>query len=134
MFIDPMAVIGEGEMFAIEIYIGEKKATGNMIKSSTIPITHYQVNDDIDSKLLEKLKPGEREQFEKIKLDTRGLAYEYTIHSNYNTQIINKLIKENYIVKHEALEFKSGSKEKIKYIQYEDCFIIKDNELINLSG
>lgn len=134
MFIDPMAVIGEGEMFAIEIYIGEKKAAGNMIKSSTIPITHYQVNDDIDSKLLEKLKPGEREQFEKIKLDTRGLAYEYTIHSNYNTQIINKLIKENYIVKHEALEFKSGSKEKIKYIQYEDCFIIKDNELINLSG
>jgi methionine aminopeptidase len=134
MFIDPTATIEEGEMFAIEIYIGEKKSNGTMIKSNTIPVTHYQVNDEITKDILEKLKPNEKEIFEKIKLETRGLAYEYTTHSNYNTLIINKLIKENYIIKHEALEFKSSSKEKIKYIQYEDCFIIKDNQLYNLSG
>ena len=134
MFIDPAATIEEGEMFAIEIYIGEKKSNGTMIKSTTLPVTHYQVNDEITKDILEKLKPNEKEIFEKIKLETRGLAYEYTTHSNYNTQIVNKLIKENYIIKHEALEFKSSSKEKIKYIQYEDCFIIKDNQLYNLSG
>lgn len=134
MFIDPTATIGEGEMFAIEIYIGEKKSNGTMIKSTTLPVTHYQVNDEITKDILEKLKPNEKEIFEKIKLETKGLAYEYTTHSNYNTQIVNKLIKENYIVKHDALEFKSNSKEKIKYIQYEDCFIIKDNQLYNLSG
>lgn len=134
MFIDPAATIEEGEMFAIEIYIGEKKSNGTMIKSTTLPVTHYQVNDEITKDILEKLKPNEKEIFEKIKLETRGLAYEYTTHYNYNTQIINKLIKENYIIKHEALEFKSSSKEKIKYIQYEDCFIIKDNQLYNLSG
>lgn len=134
MFIDPNATIEEGEMFAIEIYIGERKSNGTMIKSTTIPVTHYQVNDEITKDILEKLKPNEKEVFEKIKLETRGLAYEYTTHSNYNTLIINKLIKENYIIKHEAHEFKSSSKEKIKYIQYEDCFIIKDNQLYNLSG
>lgn len=134
MFIDPTATIEEGEMFAIEIYIGEKKSNGTMIKSTTLPVTHYQVNDEITKDVLEKLKPNEKEIFKKIKLETKGLAYEYTTHSNYNTQIVNKLIKENYIVKHDALEFKSSSNEKIKYIQYEDCFIIKDNQLINLSG
>jgi len=134
MFIDHTATIEEDEMFAIEIYIGEKKSNGTMIKSTTIPITHYQVNDEITKDMLEKLKLNEKELFEKIKLETKGLVYEYTIHSNYNTQIINKLIKENYIIKHEALEFKSNSKEKIKYIQYEDCFIIKNNQLYNLSG
>lgn len=134
MFIDPTATIKEGEMFAIEIYIGEKKSNGNIIKSNTIPVTHYQVNDEITKDELEKLKPNEKEQFEKIKLETRGLVYEYTTHTNYESQIVNKLIKQNYIIKHEALEFKSNSKEKIKYIQYEDCFIIKDNQLYNLSG
>lgn len=132
-FIDPAAEIVEGEMFALEIYIGEKKAVGNMIKSTSIPITHYQINENIDSKSLYKLRPYEKKIFEKIKLDTNGLVYEYIIHSNYNTQIINKLINENYIIKHHALEFKSCSNEKIKYIQYEDCFIIKNNKLINLS-
>lgn len=134
MFIDPTATIEEGEMFAIEIYIGEKKADGNMIKSTTIPVTHYQVNEDVDEQMFKKLKPNEKEIFEKIKLETKGLAYEYTAHNNYNKLIVNKLVNENYIIKHDALEFKSNSKEKIKYIQYEDCFIIKDNQLINLSG
>lgn len=137
LFIDPTAKIGEGEMFAIEIYIGEKKSNGTMIKSSTIPITHYQVNDEINEindKKLKKLKPNEIDVFIKIKNETKGLAYEYNIHSLYDKKIINTLIDNKYIIKHEPLEFQSNSKEKIKYIQYEDCFIIKDNQLINLSG
>lgn len=133
-FIDSNATIGEGEMFAIEVYIGEKKSEGNMIKSKSIPITHFQINDEIDIKMLSKLKSKEKEVFDKIKQYTKGLVYEYNIHNNYNNHIIKKLIREKYIIKHEALEFKSNSGEKIKYVQYEDCFIIKNNQLINLSG
>ena len=35
------------------------------------------------------------------------------------------------IIKHYALDFKSEP--KTKFVQYEDCFIIRDNKLINLS-
>lgn len=133
MFIDPNAEIGEGEMFAIEIYIGEKKSEGNMIKSTTIPITHYQINPDFTNDEIKKLKMDEKKVFEDIKTNTNGLVYEWCEHKNYNPIIIKKLIDKNYIIKHEALEFKSNTKEKIKYVQYEDCFMIKDNQLINLS-
>lgn len=133
MFINPNAEIGNGEMFAIEIYIGEKKSNGTMIKSSTIPVTHYQINEDLNDKEILKLKSDEKNVLDKIKIDTLGLVYEYNLHQNYDTKIIKKLIDLNFIIKHEPLEFKSNSKEKIKYIQYEDCFIILDNQLINLS-
>lgn len=133
MFINPNAEIGEGEMFAIEIYIGEKKSDGTMIKSSTIPVTHYQINENLTNKEIIKLNHNEKVIFDKIKLNTSGLVYEYTEHKNYDYKIIKKLIDSNYIIKHEALEFKSNSKEKIKYIQYEDCYIILNGQLINLS-
>lgn len=133
-FIDSNAEIREGEMFAIEIYIGEKKSDGSMIKSSTIPTTHYQINENLDEKEILKLKHDEKNVFDKINNNTLGLVYEYIEHKNYNFKIIKKLIDFNYIIKHEPLEFKSNSKEKIKYIQYEDCFIILNNQLINLSG
>ena len=134
MFIDANATINSGEMFAIEIYIGEKKSDGTMIKSLTIPITHYQINEDQNCGKISKLKPNEKKVYDKIKNDTCGLAYEYNTHIDYDPTIIKKLIEYNCIIKHEPLEFKSNSKEKIKYIQYEDCFIILNNELINLSG
>jgi len=133
-FIDSNATINSGEMFAIEIYIGEKKSDGTMIKSLTIPITHYQINENLNMIEISKLKPNEKEVFDKILNNTTGLAYEYNEHANYDEKIIQKLINYNYIIKHEALEFKSQSEEKIKFIQYEDCFIILNNELINLSG
>jgi hypothetical protein len=118
-------------MFAIEIYIGEKKSIGTMIKSSTIPITHYQLVETID---LNNLTLDEKDIYLKLLDDTKGLAYEYNIHLGYNSKIIKSLINKNIIIKHEALEFKSANpKEKIKYIQYEDCFLIRDNKLINLS-
>jgi methionine aminopeptidase len=133
LFIDPNAEIGEGEMFAIEVYFGEKKIDGTMIKSLTIPITHYQINGDLDEKEILKLKSDEKLVFNKIKTNSNNLVYEYNEHKNYDIKIIKKLIDSNYIIKHEPLEFKSNSGEKIKYIQYEDCYIIQNNVLINLS-
>lgn len=134
MFIDPNAEIREGEMFAIEIYIGEKKSDGAMIKSLTIPVTHYQINENLDQINISKLELYEKKVFDTIKNNTSGLVYEYNEHKKYDNIIITKLINSNYIIKHEALEFKSNSHEKIKYIQYEDCFIILNNNLINLSS
>jgi methionine aminopeptidase len=131
MFIDTSAEIGHEEMFAIEIYIGEKKASGTMIKSTTIPVTHYQVNSDELEQI--KLNKEEKDTIDKLILKTNNLAYEYSTHKEFNAKIIKSLIEKNAIIKHDALEFKSNSKEKIKYIQYEDCYLIRDGELINLS-
>lgn len=130
MFIDSSAEIGENEMFAIEIYIGEKKANGTMIKSSTIPITHYQINDNI-SAIYAKLNKEEKDIVNQISVQTKNLVYDYDLHKNYDSKIINKLINLEAIIKHEPLEFKSNSKEKIKYVQYEDCYLIKNGKLIN---
>jgi len=132
MFIDSSAEIGEEEMFAIEIYIGEKKASGIMIKSLTIPTTHYQVAVQEELNNI-KLNQEEKEVINKISSLTNNLVYEYTVHKDFNQKIIKKLIDVCAIIKHDALEFKSNSKEKIKYIQYEDCYLIRDNKLINLS-
>lgn len=132
MFIDSNAEIGNDEMFAIEIYIGEKKANGTMIKSSTIPITHYQINIE-NPECFEKLNQDEKEIVNKLLLQSNNLVYEYNLHNDYNPKIIKKLIDSGIIIKHDALEFKSNSKEKIKYIQYEDCYLIRDGKLINLS-
>jgi methionine aminopeptidase len=129
-FIDKFAEICEEEMFAIEIYIGEKKSSGNMIKSLSIPVTHYQVVEQSDIKLNQE----EKEIVNKIATITNYLVYDYTLHKDFNQKIIKKLIEIGVIIKHDALEFKSNSKEKIKYIQYEDCYLIRDGKLINLSG
>ena len=133
MFIDGGAEIGEGEMFAIEIYIGEKKDSGTMIKSSTIPVTHYQLVERTEFDKI-NLSKEEKDIFFKLMNETKGLAYEYNVHSNYNPKTIKNLINSGAIIKHDALEFvASNRKEKIKYIQYEDCFFIRNKKLINLT-
>lgn len=132
MFIDSSAEIGEEEMFAIEIYIGEKKSSGTMIKSTTIPVTHYQVSEEEDLKKF-KLNQDEKNVLDKLSVQTNNLVYEYILHKDFNPKIIKKLIDIGAIIKHDALEFKSNSKEKIKYIQYEDCYLIREGKLINLS-
>jgi len=132
LFIDPNAEIGSEEMFAIEIYLGEKKTSGNMIKSTSLPITHYQVNFEDLEKI--KLNQKEKETINKILFKTNNLVYEYIIHKEFCDKIIKSLIEKNAIIKHEPLEFKCfNNKEKIKYIQYEDCFLIRGRQLINLS-
>lgn len=134
-FIDPNAEISEGEMFAIEIYIGEKKAQGVMIKNNILPTTHFQINENLTKYELDKLTLDEKNVYMEIMKITNNLVYEYNLHDNYKYKIIKKLIDLKYIIEHEPLEFKSNIRgEKIKYIQYEDCFIIKNNQLINLTG
>ena len=131
-YINPNAEIGTGEMFAIEIYIPEKKYAGTMIQNVSIPITHYQINQD--KNILDfKLNLEEIEVYNKLRLETNNLVYEYIIHSKYPYSIIKKFIEKEIIIKHYPLEFKTETKEKIKYIQYEDCYIILNGELINLS-
>ena len=132
-FIDSSAEISDEEMFAIEIYIGEQKASGEMVKSSTIPITHYQVNDTEQLSNI-KLNQDETTTLNKLIEISNNLVYEYTNHKQFNPKIIKKLIESNAIIKHEALEFVCvNKKDKIKYIQYEDCFLVRNGELINLS-
>ncbi len=133
-FIDSKAQINQGEMFAIEIYIGEGNDQGYMFKSRTIPTTHFQLNENLTIDKINELNLDEYEIFNKIKIMTNGLVYEHFIHKNLNVKIIQKLIEQNYIIKHEPLVFESKTGKKIKYVQYEDCFIILNNQLINLSG
>jgi len=131
-FIDSNAEIGDEEMFAIEIYIPENNTPGDIIKSITIPITHYQIN--LEEIPYIKLKENEKNILSQITKLTDNLVYEYFIHENFDSHIIRNLIEKNAIIKHNAIEFKcNNSKNKIKYIQYEDCFLIRDKQLFNLS-
>ena len=127
-FINCDETLGQDEMFAIEIYIGDHIAIGTMVKSTKIPPTHYQINEDIESEKILDLK--EKNIFNKIKEFTHGLAYHHNVNTQFDTNIISKLIKKNLIYVHEALEYTNP---KVKFVQYEDCFIIKQNKLINLS-
>ncbi len=129
--IDSSAKIYNNDMFAIEVYIPEMKSNGQLIQNINIPITHYQLNsiDLLDDKI--KLSDKELDLYNKIENETNGLVYEYFIHKKYDEKIINSLVSKNAIIKHYALDYKCNP--MIKYVQYEDCFLIKDNKLINLS-
>jgi methionine aminopeptidase len=130
-FIDKDWTLGNNEMFAIEIYLPEIKASGELIQSTTIPITHYELNQ-IEPNNLTPQEPQELTIYESLKNITKGLAYEHFIHDQFDKKIINELVRKNFIIKHFALEFKSNDKnKKIKYIQYEDCFLIQNNQVIN---
>ena len=127
-FIDSKAVISNGEMFALEIYVPEKKCQGELIQNISLPITHWELNSCIDNIELNK---DELEIYDKIKKNTKGLVYEYFEHKKYPKNIIDKMIEKNIIIKHWALDYKSNV--KIKFVQYEDCYIILNNKLICLS-
>jgi methionine aminopeptidase len=129
-FINSKDELGEGEMFAIEVFIPEKKSEGNMIQNTKLLVTHYEVNEKYS---MENLTAKEFSVLENIIKITKLLPYEYKIHDNYDKYIIKSLIEKGKIIKHLPLEW-IDKKKKIKYIQYEDCFIIdKDNGIINLS-
>ncbi len=127
-FIDPSASIGNNEMFAIEVYIPEKKCSGELIQNIKIPITHFEINLSGDKT---KLSDNELKIYEEIKNETKGLVYESNINKKYPEKIIKSLIEKKMCITHYALDFKSEP--KVKFVQYEDCFIIMDNKLINLS-
>lgn len=125
-FIDKNEVLENEEMFALEIYLNHSKQDGQMVKSTTIPTSHYEINN----KPLNSLNNKELETYNNIKQKTNNLVYHYSIHNKYNKEIIEKLIKLEYIISHEALEY--ISKNESKFIQYEDCYLIRDNKLINV--
>jgi len=127
-FIDSNASISNDEMFAIEIYIPEKKCVGELIQNIKIPITHFEINSLVDKT---DLSNDESTVREKILDETKGLVYEENINKKYPDKIIKSLIDKKGIITHYALDY--TSEPKVKFVQYEDCFIIKNNKLINLS-
>ena len=131
-FINPNDELVEGEMFAIEVFIPNKKTNGYMMQNDKLLITHYELND----KLVEAglVTGGERDVLKDIATITKGLPYEYRIHDKYDKYIIKSLITKGYIKKHLPLQWVDRDKKKIKYIHYEDCFIIDpDKGIVNLS-
>jgi methionine aminopeptidase len=138
--IDKFAELKENEMFALEVYIPNKKLTelepfkninssGSMIQNIKIPITHYEIDKNYKINLL---NVKERKIFNELVIKTKNLPYEYHIHDLYDKKIIKNLINKEAIIRHYPLEWVDKIN-NIKYIQYEDCYIIKNNKIINLT-
>jgi hypothetical protein len=125
-------------MFAIEVFIPDKKNTnkidinGKMIQNINLPITHYELNRDT-IKEIDSLTEREIEVLKDLEEMTKLLPYEYIIHEKYDKYIIKSLIEKEKIIKHLPLEWIDKEKRDIKYIQYEDCFLIEKEEILNLS-
>jgi len=125
-------------MFAIEVFIPDNKninkidINGKMIQNITLPITHYELDrdtiNDVDS-----LTDEEKEVLKELEERTKLLPYEYITHEKYDKYIIKSLIEKEKIIKHLPLEWIDKEKRDIKYIQYEDCFLIEKEEILNLS-
>jgi methionine aminopeptidase len=128
-YIDKLAEMTEGEMFAIEVYIPNIKSNGTMVQNRKLPVTHFEIDRDFKMNLL---NVKERQIYQSLKEKTKGLPYEYHINDGYDKKVIKSLINKEAIVKHLPLEW-IDNLNNIKYIQYEDCYIIKDNKLINLT-
>jgi methionine aminopeptidase len=128
-FVNKTDELGEGEMFAIEVYIPNVKSNGTMIQNVKIPLTHYELNRDIDKMILKK---NEMDVYNGINKFSNNLPYEYHLHDKFDKKIIKSLLEKNAILKHYPLEW-IDNQQNIKYVQYEDTFIIKDFKLLNLS-
>jgi methionyl aminopeptidase len=126
--------LGEGEMFAIEVFIPNIKnlKNGNMIQNIKLPITHYELDRDTINDI-NSLTEREREVLKELEEITKLLPYEYITHEKYDKYIIKSLIEKKKIIKHLPLEWIDKEKKDIKYIQYEDCFLIEKEEILNLS-
>jgi methionine aminopeptidase len=141
-FVNKTDELCEGEMFAIEVFIPDKKnlnKTDKMIQNITLPITHYELDRDTINET-DKLTEKEIEVLKELETSTKLLPYEYILHEKYDKYIIKSLIEKEKIIKHLPLEwidyyYENEKKEKrdIKYIQYEDCFLIEKEEILNLS-
>ena len=134
-FINEDDILTANEMFCIEIYMSERFSEGNMIKSNKIPVTHYELNEEI--KIINELTEKEKKIYLQLMKITGGHAYRYDIHDEFSEdekKIINCMIKNKSIVTHEVLEFKSDSGCLVKFTQHENTFFINENdELINLT-
>jgi len=103
-----------------------------MIQNITLPITHYELDRDAINEH-DKLTEKEIEILKDLEERTKLLPYEYILHEKYDKYIIKSLIEKEKIIKHLPLEWIDKEKRDIKYIQYEDCFLIEKEEILNLS-
>jgi len=133
-FVNKTDELGEGEMFAIEVFITNKKNlnNGSMIQNINLPITHYELSRDT-IKEIDSLTEREIEVLKDLEEITKLLPYEYILHEKYDKYIIKSLIEKEKIIKHLPLEWIDKEKRDIKYIQYEDCFLIEKDGILNLS-
>ena len=137
-FVNKTDELGEGEMFAIEVFIPNMKNTnkidinGKMIQNINLPITHYELNRDTIN-IVDSLTEKESEVLKDLEERTKLLPYEYITHEKYDKYIIKSLIEKEKIIKHLPLEWIDKEKRDIKYIQYEDCFLIEKDGILNLS-
>ena len=133
-FINPNDELVEGEMFAIEVFIPNKKTNGYMMQNDKLLITHYELDNDKLVSEIEGGVKGEGDVLKDIATITKGLPYEYSIHDKYDKYVIRTLIAKGYIKKHLPLQWVDRDKKNIKYIHYEDCFIIDPVKgIVNLS-
>jgi methionine aminopeptidase len=128
-YIDKTAELSEGEMFAIELYIPNIKSSGSMVQNVNFPVTHFEIDRDYK---VNQLNIKERAIFQELKIKTKNLPYEYHINDLFDRKIIKSLINKQAIIRHLPLEWIDKLNE-IKYIQYEDCYIIKDGQIVNLT-
>jgi methionine aminopeptidase len=132
-FINPNDELVDGEMFAIEVFIPNKKTNGYMMQNDKLLITHYELNDKLMGGMWSEVG-AEGDVLKDIAIITKRLPYEYGVHDKYDKYIIKSLITKGYIKKHLPLQWVDRDKKKIKYIHYEDCYIIDPvNGIINLS-
>jgi methionyl aminopeptidase len=133
-YVNKIDELSEGEMFAIEVFIPNMKnlKNGNMIQNINLPITHYEIDRDKINDV-DRLPEKEREVLKELETITKLLPYEYILHEKYDKYIIKSLIEKEKIIKHLPLEWIDKEKKDIKYIQYEDCFLIEKEEILNLS-
>lgn len=137
-FVNKTDELSEGEMFAIEVFIPDKKNTnkidinGKMVQNINLPITHYELDRDTINEY-DKLTEREIEVLKDLEERTKLLPYEYILHEKYDKYIIKSLIEKEKIIKHLPLEWIDKEKKDIKYIQYEDCFLIEKEDILNLS-
>ncbi len=103
-----------------------------MMQNDKLLITHYELNDDLIE--IEGGIEGKGDVLKDIATITKKLPYEYRIHDKYDKYIIKSLITKGYIKKHLPLQWVDKDKKNIKYIHYEDCFIIDPVKgIVNLS-
>ena len=128
-YIDKNAELTDGEMFAIEVYIPNIKSSGSMVQNVKLPVTHFEIDKDFKINLL---SGKEKIIFQELKNKTKNLPYEYHVNELFDKKIIKSLISKEAITKHLPLEWIDKLNE-IKYVQHEDCYIIKDGKLVNLT-
>ena len=151
-FINKDEFLSQGEMFAIEVFIPSKIITnlsssklpfenGNMIQNIKKNITHFEIDRDILNNK-SNLQYNLSEDTDDFTLDdinktiddlvneTKLLPFNQIIFKKYNYLIIKLLIEKKLIVTHFPLEWIDNNKRKLKYIQYEDCYLITNDEVI----